>query len=198
VTSGRPPAGPIAACASAAEARAARRAGFRTALVGIGASRGVPDGQLVSFGVAGALNGIEVGTVIDATRVVAEDGTVLWEGPGLGVAGGRRGTVLALDRIADTPEERRRLQERTGADVVDMETGVIAATGRLEGCVRAVSDTPERTLGPVGRMLTPEGRFRPAGLLALARRPSAAARALADIRTALRSLSSASTEGKSA
>jgi hypothetical protein len=186
----------VAACATGAEARAARRAGFRTALVGIGATRGAPEGRLVSFGVAGGLNGLEVGTVIDATRIVAEDGTVLWEGPGLGIAGARLGTILALDRIADSPEERRRLHERTGADVVDMESGVLAGTGRLDGCVRAVSDTPERTLGPLGQMVTSDGRFRPAGLAALARRPVATARALGDVRTALRALATAFAGGE--
>jgi hypothetical protein len=179
----------VAACATAAEARAARRAGFCTALVGIGATRGVPEGRLVSFGVAGGLNGLEVGTVIDATRVVAEDGTVLWEGPGLGIAGARRGTVLTLDRIADTPEERRRLHERTGADVVDMESGVLAGTGRLDGCVRAVSDTTERTLGPLAHAVTPDGRPRLSGLAkALVHEPRATVRALADVRRALHAL----------
>jgi hypothetical protein len=188
----------VAACATAAEARAARRAGLKAALVGIGATRGVPEGRLVSFGLAGGLNGLEVGTIVDATRVVAEDGTVLWEGPGLGIAGAQAGTVLALDRIADTPEERRSLHERTGADVVDMESGVLAATGRLDGCVRAVSDTPREPLGPVALLVAPEGGFRASGLAALARRPAAAARALGNIRSALRALSSAFTEGGSA
>jgi hypothetical protein len=135
------------------------------------------------------LNGLEVGTVIDATRVVAEDGSVLWEGDGLGIAGARPGTILALDRIADTPEERSRLHERTGADAVDMETGALAATGRLDGCVRAVSDTPERTLGPLVHAVTPAGRPRLTGLAAaLVRGPRATLRALADVRRALRAL----------
>jgi hypothetical protein len=179
----------VAACATAAEARADRRAGLKAALVGIGATRGVPEGRLVSFGLAGGLNGLEVGTIVDATRVVAEDGTVLWEGPGLGIAGAQAGTVLALDRIADTPEERRSLHERTGADVVDMESGVLAATGRLDGCVRAVSDTPERTLGTLANAVTPDGRPRLTGLAAaLVREPGATVRALGDVRRALRAL----------
>jgi hypothetical protein len=179
----------VAACATAAEARAARRAGFRAAVVGIGASRGVPAGRLVSFGVAGGLDGLEVGTVIDATRVVAEDGTVLWEGEGLGIAGARPGTILAIDRIADDPAERERLRSATGADAVDMESGILAATGRLEGCVRAVSDTPARPLGPLAEAVTPSGRPRPTGLAkALVREPAATVRALGDVRLALRRL----------
>ena len=38
------------ACATQAERRVARRAGAATALVGLGAANGVPDGPLVSFG----------------------------------------------------------------------------------------------------------------------------------------------------
>jgi adenosylhomocysteine nucleosidase len=179
----------LAACATAAEERAARRAGFRTVRVGLGARRGVPAGGLVSFGVAGGLNGLAVGTVIDATRVVDEEGSVLWEGDGLGVAGARPGTILAADRVVDDPAERRRLHELTGADAVDMESGVLAATGRLRGCVRAVSDTPERTLGALAAALDGDGRPRPLGFLkALARQPRETFRALADIRTALAAL----------
>jgi adenosylhomocysteine nucleosidase len=183
----------VAACATAAEARAARKAGFRTtAVVGIGASRGVPAGRIVSFGVAGGLDGLEIGTLIDATRIVAEDGTVLWEGQGLGLSGARRGTILAIDRIADDPAERARLRAATGADAVDMESGILAATGRLDGCVRAISDTPSRTLGPLAQAVSPSGRPRPLGLAkALLREPSATARALGDVRRALRRLGDA-------
>ena len=44
------------ACAMTVEERIARRLG-RTAVVGLGASKGVPEGRLVSFGIAGALSG---------------------------------------------------------------------------------------------------------------------------------------------
>ena len=148
--------GLIAACATApgGAGGAARRA-TRTARVGVCARRGAPAGELVSFGVAGGLNGSPIGTVIDATRVVDEHGAVLWEGDGLGV--GRPGTILAIDRLVDDPAELRRLRERTGADAVDMESGVLAATGRLRGCVRAISDTPEEPLGPLAQAVTPDG-----------------------------------------
>jgi hypothetical protein len=177
------------ACATGPEERAAKRAGFRTARIGISASRGVPAGDLVSFGVAGGLDGLEVGSVVDATRIVDEHGAVLWEGPGLGVHGARPGTVLAADRIVEDPDERRRLREATGADVVDMESGVLAATGRLRGCVRAVSDTPDRPLGALAAAVTPDGRPRPIGLLrALVVEPTGTVRALGGIRRALAAL----------
>jgi len=188
--------GLIAACATGTEERAARRAGYRTARVGIRASRGVPAGELVSFGVAGGLNGAPIGTVIDATRVVDESGIVLWEGKGLGL--GRPGTILAIDRLVDDPEELRRLHEETGANAVDMESGVLAATGRLRGCVRAISDSPQEPLGRLARAVTPDGRAKPVEFLAaLALAPKNTVRALVNIRRALRALSRASATGGS-
>ncbi len=177
------------ACATGPEERAARRAGLTTARVGVCARRGAPAGEMVSFGVAGGLNGLEIGTVIDATRVVDETGTVLWEGPGLGVAGARPGTILAMSRLVDDPVELRRLHDLTGADAVDMESGVLAATGRLRGCVRAISDTPEQPLGPLARAVTPDGRPRPLGFLkAVATEPAATLGALGRVRRALKAL----------
>src|SRR5919108_730365 len=67
--------------------RADRRAGLGTALVGLRGVNGVPEGALVSFGLAGALDGLPRGTVLDATRVVDERGELLWEGEPLGVPG---------------------------------------------------------------------------------------------------------------
>jgi len=180
------------ACATGPEERAARRAGFRTARVGVCVRRGAPAGELVSFGVAGGTNGLEIGALLDATRVVDERGTVLWEGAGLGVAGARHGTILAIDRLVDDPAELRRLHELTGADAVDMESGVLAGTGRLRGCVRAISDTPAEPLGPLARAVTPDGRPRPLGFLrALATEPSATLRALGNVRRALKVLEAA-------
>jgi hypothetical protein len=180
----------IAACATGPEERAARRAGFRTARVGVRASRGVPDGDLVSFGVAGGLNGAPVGTVIDATRVIDEAGAVLWEGAGLGL--GRPGTILAIDRLVDDPDELRRLHDATGANAVDMESGILAATGRLRGCVRAISDTPDEPLGPLAQAVTPDGRARPLGFVkALVTEPSRTTHALRNIRRALKALEAA-------
>jgi len=182
--------GLIFACATGPEERAARRAGHVTARVGVCVRRGVPAGELVSFGVAGGLNGSPIGTVIDATRVVDEHGALLWEGAGLGV--GRPGTILAMDRLVDDPAELQRLREQTGADAVDMETGVLAATGRLRGCIRAISDTPDEPLGPLAQAVTPDGRPRPLGFLkALAAEPSATTHALLNVRRALKALEGA-------
>ncbi len=176
-------------CATRTEERAARRLGARTALVGIGARRELPDGPLVSFGLAGGLHdGIACGEVLDATRVVDADGTVLWEGSPLGVPGARLGTILAVDAILDDPGERRRLHERTGADAADMESGALARSGRLAGCLRAISDTPARTLGPLAEVLDAEGRLRPSGVARALAAPRHTGRALADVRRALDAL----------
>jgi len=137
-------------CATRTEERAAKRLGARTAVAGIGARGELPEGPLVSFGLAGGLHdGLDCGEVLDATRVVDADGSVLWEGGPLGAPGARTGTIVVVDAVLDSPEERRRLHERTGADAADMESGALARSGRLAGCLRAISDTPSRTLGPL-------------------------------------------------
>jgi hypothetical protein len=174
------------ACATKTEERAARRLGARTVIVGIGARRGVPDEQVVSFGLAGGLHdGVVCGEVLDATRVVDADGAVLWEGAPLGVPGARTATIVAVDAVVDDPGERRRLHERTGADAADMESGALARAGRLAGCLRAVSDTPDRTLGPLAGVLDADGRLRPLGLVRALATPRRTGRALADVRHAL-------------
>jgi hypothetical protein len=173
------------ACATRAELRAARRAGARAALVGLGASRGVPDGPLVSFGLAGALrDDLPVGTVLDATRVVDLDGAELWSGEGLGVS--QAGTILAGNAIVDDPAERRRLHAQTGADAVDLESGALARTGRLHGVVRAVSDTPSRPLDGLVGGVNADGGYSWAGLArAFARSPRSFVRSASDARRAL-------------
>jgi adenosylhomocysteine nucleosidase len=174
------------------EERIARRLG-PTAVVGLGAANGVPEGgRLVSFGIAGALRGdLPIGTVIDATRVVDEAGSTLWEGGPLGVRPARTGTILGASRIIDDPAERARLHERTGADAVDMESGSLARTGRLAGCIRAISDTPTRRLGGVAQGAKLNGGPDYRGLLrGFVREPVVTLRAVLGARRALKSLES--------
>jgi hypothetical protein len=177
------------ACATRTEERVARRLGARTAVVGIGARRTVPQGPVVSFGLAGGLHdGLECGEVLDATRVVDTDGVVLWEGGPLGLSGARTATIVAVDEIVDDPAERRTLYERTGADAIDMESGALARTGRLAGCLRAISDTPSRPLGPLAEMMDANGKLRPGGIVRALAAPRRTGRALADVRRALTAL----------
>ena len=177
------------ACAMTVEERIARKLG-RTALVGLGVSKGVPPGRLVSFGIAGALAGdLPVGTVIDATRVVDEGGAVLWEGGPLGAATARRGTILGASRIVDDPEERALLHRRTGADAVDMESGALARSGRMVGCLRAISDTPSRRLGGVARGARANGEVDYLGFLrGFVSEPLVTVRAALGARRALKGL----------
>jgi hypothetical protein len=171
------------------EERIARRLG-RTALVGLAASNGIPEGRLVSFGIAGALSdGLPIGTVIDATRVVDESGVVLWEGPPLAAAPARTGTILGASRIVDDPAERARLHAQTGADAVDMESGPLARSGRLAGCLRAISDTPTRRLGGVAEGARMNGEIDYPGFVrGFLRAPLVTVRAVFGARRALKSL----------
>jgi nucleoside phosphorylase len=177
------------ACAMAVEERIARRLG-PTVRVGLGVANGVPDGRLVSFGIAGALrDDLPIGTVIDATRVVDENGAVLWEGAPLGVAPARNGTILGAGRIVDDPGERAQLHASTGADAVDMESGTLARSGRLAGCIRAISDTPSRKLGGLAQGAKANGETDYLGLLrGFAGAPAETARAAAGARRALKAL----------
>jgi adenosylhomocysteine nucleosidase len=182
-----------AACATSVEARAARRAGLRATVVGMGARRALPEGPLVSFGLAGALHdGFACGDVLDAARVVGEDGVTLWEGGPVGVTGGRRATILAASAVVDEPSERLALHRRTGADAIDMESGVLARSGRLTGCVRAVSDTPSSPLGPLARVVDSDGSVAWGGVAHAIAHPRRTVGALARVRQALKRLAEAS------
>jgi nucleoside phosphorylase len=154
------------ACATTAEERVAKRAGLNAARVGVRVANGVPTGRLVSFGLAGALrDGLAIGDVLDATRVVDEQGETLWEGAPLGVPGARAVTVLGSDVLVHDAVERRRLHEVSGADAVDMESGVLARSGRLAGVVRVISDDVTSTIEGVDKTVHPDGRTDPLGLL---------------------------------
>jgi nucleoside phosphorylase len=178
------------ACATTAEERVARRSGLRTVRVGVRAVNGVPDAPVVSFGLAGALRDtLHVGDVLDATRVVDASGATLWEGPGLGVSGARAATVLASDVLVSDATERRRLHAVSGADAVDMESGVLARGGRLAGVLRVVSDDPSSAIAGVDETVHPDGRTDVPGLLRwVAHRRGGAVRSMRDAVKALREL----------
>ncbi|MGH2972955.1 MAG: hypothetical protein ACRDNM_04825 [Gaiellaceae bacterium] len=179
--------------ATTAEERIARRLGLRTARIGVRGSAGLPDGRLVSFGVAGALgDDLQVGDVLDATRVVDDNGATLWEGAGLGVRGARPGTVLASEALVHDPAERRRLRAASGADAVDMESGVLARSGRLAGVVRAISDGVDSDVEGVDSTVHADGRTDVAGLLRwIAWKRGGAIRSMRDALRALDSLEKA-------
>ena len=170
----------------------AKRLGLNTVRVGVCVANGIPEGSLVSFGLAGSLGELRIGDVLDATRVVDETGATLWEGPGLGVRGGRGGVVLGGDVLVHDATERERLREASGADAVDMESGVLARSGRLAGVVRAISDDASSTVEGVDTTVHADGRTNVAGLLrwVLARR-GGAIRSMRDAVRALHALEEA-------
>ena len=180
------------AVATTAEERVARRLGLNTVRVGVCVANGVPEGSLVSFGLAGSLGELRIGEVLDATRVVDETGTTLWEGPGLGVRGARAGVVLGGDVLVHDAAERARLREASGADAVDMESGILARSGRLSGVLRAISDDAASLVEGVDTTVHADGRTSVAGLLRwVATRRGDALRSMRDALRALKALEQA-------
>jgi nucleoside phosphorylase len=82
---------------------------------------------VLTAGFAGGLRpGAPLGTVFFQTSPEAGLEPVLLK------AGAQRGRVICRDRVAATREEKRQLFASTGADAVEMESGVI-----MEACARA-------------------------------------------------------------
>jgi hypothetical protein len=181
------------ACALAVEEGAARSARARAARVGLQAGLPLPEGRLVSFGLAGALvSGLAPGTLVSARRVVDADGTVLWEQEALRVPGALEAVVCDAGIVVDDPVARRELARESGAVAVDTESAALAATGRLAGVVRAISDTPEQPVGRLAHAALPDGRTdRRAVVQALLAEPRATLRTAVAARRALASLRSA-------
>ncbi len=180
------------ACATSAEERVAKRLGLTAVRVGVGVANGVPEGRLVSFGLAGSLGELSVGDVVDATRVVDETGATLWEGPGLGVRGARAGAVLGGDVLVHDAAVRARLRETSGAAAVDMESAVLARSGRLAGVLRAISDDAGSAIEGVDTTVHADGRTNVAGLLRwVATRRGDAVQSIRDALKALHALEEA-------
>ena len=137
------------------------------------------------------MNGLPIGTVIDATSIVDEQGAVLWEGAGPRRRGRAPGTILATDRLVDDPAERRRLHERDRRR--RGRHGERGPRGDRPPARRASarSATPRtRPLGPLAKARHARRRPRPLGFLkrACVREPAATLRALGDVRRALTAL----------
>ena len=178
------------ACALEVEENVARKAGARAARVGLGVTLPIPEGRLVSFGFAGGLvPDLERGALLTASRIVSDTGEQLWEGEPLAVDGAEPAVICSTDRVIDSVEERHRLAERTGAVAVEMESGKLAATGRLAGTVRAVSDSPQRPLGGLATAIRPDGSTDwKAVARSIVREPVTTARAIVGAQKAMASL----------
>ncbi|MDA1233456.1 MAG: hypothetical protein O3A53_01500 [Acidobacteria bacterium] len=106
----------------------------------------IPVGALVSVGYVGALDPtLDVGQIFVARQIAREGSPPKHvETPefprDIGVA---QGTLLTIDRVAQTCEDKRTLR-RSGADAVDMEAYAVAEEAERRSvpfyCVRVVSD----------------------------------------------------------
>ena len=100
--------------------------------------------------------------------------------------------MLGGEALVHDPAERARLREASGADAVDMESGVLARSGRLAGVVRAISDDAGSRVEGVDTTVHADGRTNVAGLLRwVATRRGGAVRSMRDALRALHALQEA-------
>ncbi|HEX5469222.1 MAG TPA: hypothetical protein VFW80_09265 [Gaiellaceae bacterium] len=184
------------ACALGVEERVARDAGARTALVGLGAGGSLPEGPLVSFGFAGGLtDDLAPGELLSARKVVDIHGETLWEGEPIVAAGAREAVFCAANTVVDEASARRALASRSGAEAIDLESGRLAATGRLAGVIRAVTDSPAAPVGRLARAGRPDGGTDwKIVASAFVSQPRVSFRTAANARKAMRSLARAAKE----
>ena len=117
---------------------------------------------VISIGIAGALApGLQPGTWVVAAAV--RDGADLlptdpdWTGRLIArLPAVERGTLLGLDAIAATAEQKAELHRKSGAIAVDMESHLAARVARRHGlpfaAARVISDAAHRTLPKAARV----------------------------------------------
>nr|WP_305888842.1 hypothetical protein [Parvularcula maris] len=114
---------------------------------------------VVSVGLAGALTrGLQAGALFLPARVVTETGEA-FEAASLP---GQEGTLLGSDELVVSAAHKRRLQEASGADAVDMESHAAARAASEAGLpfyvIRAISDDAGQSLPAAARgAVTPDG-----------------------------------------
>ena len=158
----------VAATGLRAEARIAERSAGVKAVAGGGdetrladlLERAIADGArgLISFGIAGALRpGLEPGTCIIATAVLSDAQKFApdeaWSNRlSIAIPEARRGVVFGSSQAVGEVGAKAALCQTTGADIVDMESPVvarIAAEHRLPFAVlRVVADSSAQRLPP--------------------------------------------------
>ena len=127
--------------------------------------------EVISIGYAGALDpSLEIGDLVVADQVV-EAGFSRTDG-GLKsyslhkevlntIAGGPGKTLLTVDRIAATPEEKKLLRDQYSAVAVDMETSALAAEAQARKLsfisVRAITDTADQELIDCTHLVAEDG-----------------------------------------
>ncbi len=131
---------------------------------------------VVSTGYCGALDPkYDVGDIVVADQIVAEEEIFAVYFP-TSVGRYHRGTIVSIDRVASSAEEKRRLRA-AGAAAVDMESAGVARRVRQWKvpicCVRVVTDTSEEGFSlDLNACRLPDGRFSAVKVVASAlRRP---------------------------
>lgn len=144
---------------------------------------------LVSVGFVGALDlDYKVGDVFVAQRVLGGDTEYSGFLPRSSGGFHRRGTLLTVDRIVGSVEEKRRLAF-SGAQAVDMEAAAIAELAAERSlpfyCVRVVSDAANTAFAiDFNRALREDGSFSVAGIFRQAGLSRARWRQLAHLKRA--------------
>jgi hopanoid-associated phosphorylase len=139
---------------------------------------------LVSFGFAGGLDPALVpADVILADRVATLDGRSYGADAAVCVRIGtaldqlqsawRAGTLAGVDRVLETPADKRIVASKTGAIAADMESHFVAAAGLPFVVLRVIIDPADRAIPPaVTAAVAADGSVRPLRLAAgLLRRP---------------------------
>ena len=155
----------------AAEARIARRLGWRVSIGGGTASgaesaamRLMGEGcdALVSFGLAGGLDpALRPGDVLVPSTVII-DGVHHATDPALScLVGGATGhAIAASDAVLTSAQQKRSLHQRTSAVAVDLESGAVAHVATTRGLpfavLRAICDPAERSL-PLAAVVALDG-----------------------------------------
>jgi nucleoside phosphorylase len=103
--------------------------------------------RIVVAGFAGGLReGLALGDIVIASEIVDEFGGA-WQ---TDWPADRSGCVLTCDKMIGEPELKSELGSKYHADVVDMESAVVAAASRRMsisfGCVRVISDASDTHL----------------------------------------------------
>jgi adenosylhomocysteine nucleosidase len=112
---------------------------------------------IYSVGFAGALDsGLKVGDVVQPAQVIhAGDGSRVDVKEG-------RGVLVSFAAVA-SPEQKAKLKESFGAQLVDMEAAAVAraaeARGVAFGSVKAISDAMDFTFPEIERFVDAQGRF---------------------------------------
>jgi adenosylhomocysteine nucleosidase len=159
----------------AVEARIARRLGWPIAVGGGTASGAHAAAEellragvsaLVSFGVAGGLDpNLPAGTILVPTAVLDASSRYETDADLCRILGGATPhTLLSLDVLLESREQRRQYHEQTLAAAVDMESGAVAQIAARDALpfavLRVICDTAERRLPPVAlTALDAEGRI---------------------------------------